>query len=48
MARLDRLMTDGISSPLYAAAETGTLRRQITIATEAMDPEQRQQFPVAA
>jgi hypothetical protein len=40
MAMLDRLTTDGASSPLYVAAEPGTLRRQLMVATEAMDPEQ--------
>jgi hypothetical protein len=38
MAMLDRLTTDGVSSPLYVAAEPGTLRRQLIVATEAMDP----------
>jgi hypothetical protein len=38
MAILDRLTTDGVSSPLYVAAEPGTLRRQLIVATEAMDP----------
>jgi hypothetical protein len=37
MAMLERLTTDGASSPLYVAAEPGTLRRQLIVATEAMD-----------
>jgi hypothetical protein len=47
MARLERLITDGISSPLYNAAEPGTLRREIMVATEALDPE-RTELPLAA
>jgi hypothetical protein len=39
MAMLDRLTTDGASSPLYVPAEPGTLRRQLMVATQAMDPE---------
>jgi hypothetical protein len=48
MASLHRVMTDGMDSPLYAPAEPGTLRRQIMLATQAMDPEQPEEFPVAA
>jgi hypothetical protein len=40
MAMLDRLTTDGASSPLYVSAEPGTLRRQVMVATQAMDPGQ--------
>ncbi len=39
MALVEQLITDGISSPLYNAAERGTLRRQVKVATEALDPE---------
>lgn len=39
MAMLDRLMTDGAESPLYASAEPGTLRREVTATIEAMSPE---------
>ena len=39
MAFVQRLITDGVSSPLYNAAEPGTLRRQVMVATEALDPE---------
>jgi hypothetical protein len=39
MAMLDRLTTDGATSPLYVSAEPGTLRRQVLVATEAMDSE---------
>jgi hypothetical protein len=39
MAILYLLMTDGSSSPLYLRAEPGTLRRQLIMATEAMDPQ---------
>jgi len=39
MAMLDRLMTDGISSPLYAPAEPGALRWQIIMPTQALDPD---------
>jgi hypothetical protein len=38
MAMLERLMTDGTSSPLFNPAEPGALRRQILVATEALDP----------
>ena len=39
MASLNRVMTDGMDSPLYTPAEPGALRRQIILATEAMDAE---------
>ncbi len=48
MASLHRVMTDGMESPLYAPAEPGTLRREIMLATEAMDPEQDERLPIAA
>jgi hypothetical protein len=37
MAMLERLITDGGSSPLYNRAEPGTLRRQLLVATSALD-----------
>jgi len=37
MAMLDRLMTDAISSPLFAPTDPGTLRRQIIRVTKALD-----------
>jgi hypothetical protein len=37
MAMLDRLTTDAASSPLYVPAEPGALRRQLIVATEAME-----------
>jgi hypothetical protein len=42
MAILDRLITDGADSPLYCAAQDGSLRRQIRVAIEAMSPENAQ------
>jgi hypothetical protein len=39
MAMLEELLTDGPSSPLYNAAEPGTLRRRLLVALEALDPE---------
>jgi hypothetical protein len=39
MAMLERLLTDGGSSPLYNAAEPGTLRRHVRLASEALDLE---------
>ncbi|MGH2885030.1 MAG: hypothetical protein ACRDPA_20390 [Solirubrobacteraceae bacterium] len=47
MALVEQLITDGTSSPLYNAAEPGTLRRQVKVATEALDPA-RTELPVAA
>jgi hypothetical protein len=47
MAMLERLLSDGGSSPLYNATEPGTLRRRIRVATEALDPELTR-LPVAA
>jgi hypothetical protein len=47
MAFVEQLITDGISSPLYNAREPGTLRRQVKVATEALDPELTE-LPVAA
>ena len=48
MASLHRLVTDGVESPLYNPAEPGTLRRQIMLATQAMDPEESEELPLAA
>ena len=48
MASLYRLMTDGMESPLYAPAEPGTLRREIVVATQALDPEQPEELLLAA
>jgi hypothetical protein len=48
MARLHRLMTDGMDSPLYSPAEPGALRRQIVLATQAMDPQQPDELALAA
>jgi hypothetical protein len=39
MAMLDLLLTNGTSSPLYTPADAGTLRHEITVATEALDSE---------
>jgi hypothetical protein len=39
MAMLDRLTTDGASSPLFAPAEPGALTRELIVATKAMDEE---------
>jgi hypothetical protein len=39
MAMAERIVTDGISSPLYSPAERGTLRRQLLVATAELDPE---------
>jgi hypothetical protein len=47
MAMLERLMTDGASSPLFSPAEPGTLRRQILLTTEALDREPVE-LPLAA
>ena len=48
MARLHRLMTDGMDSPLYSPAEPGALRRQIVLATHAMDPRRPDELALAA
>ncbi|HUA03928.1 MAG TPA: hypothetical protein VMB27_08500 [Solirubrobacteraceae bacterium] len=48
MASLHRLMTDGMESPLYTPAEPDKLRRQIALATEALEPEQPEQLLIAA
>jgi hypothetical protein len=47
MAQVEQLITDGTSSPLYNAAEPGALRRQVAVATEALNPELAE-LPVAA
>ena len=47
MAQVEQLITDGTSSPLYNATEPGALRRQVKVATEALDPEPTE-LPVAA
>jgi hypothetical protein len=38
MALAERIITDGLSSPLYARAEPGTLRRLVLVATAEPDP----------
>lgn len=38
MAKLERLMTDDSWSPLYVPAEPGSLRRQLVVTTEALEP----------
>ncbi|HUA47863.1 MAG TPA: hypothetical protein VMA77_21680 [Solirubrobacteraceae bacterium] len=38
MAMLERMATDGISSPLYNRSEPGTLRRQLLLAKSELDP----------
>jgi hypothetical protein len=38
MAMLDRLITDGTSSPLYDRVEPGTLRRELLVARAELDP----------
>ena len=40
MAMVERLIVDGAWSPLYNAAEPGTLRRVVTVATGALEPDQ--------
>ena len=45
MAMLEQLLTHGASSPLYKAGELGTLRRQVEVVTEAMDPELAEPVP---
>jgi hypothetical protein len=45
MAMLEQLLTDGASSPLYNAGELSTLRRQVEVVTEAMDPELAEAVP---
>jgi hypothetical protein len=47
MAMLERLLSEGASSPLYNASEPGMLRRQVRVATEALDPDPGK-LPVAA
>ena len=47
MAMADRIVTDGISSPLYNPAERGSLRRQVLAATAEMDPDTFE-LPIAA
>jgi hypothetical protein len=41
-------MTDGMDSPLYSPAEPGALRRQIVLATQAMEPQQPDELALAA
>jgi len=38
MAMLERIVTDGISSPLYNRPEPGTLSRQLLVAKSELDP----------
>jgi hypothetical protein len=47
MALAERIITDGVSSPLYGRAEPGTLRRLVLIATAELDPSPVE-LPVAA
>ena len=46
----ERLLTNADRSPLYNSSEPGTLRREIGVATEALDPApaQSRAFPIAA
>ncbi len=37
MAQAERIITDGVSSPLYGRAEPGTLRRLVLVATAELD-----------
>ena len=37
MALAERIITDGLSSPLYGRAEPGTLRRLVLVATAELD-----------
>jgi hypothetical protein len=39
MAMVERLITDGVASPLYNDAAPGTLRRQLVAAASALEPE---------
>jgi hypothetical protein len=50
MAMAERIVTDSESSPLYNAAEPGTLRRRVLVATAALEPESRpgHRLPLAA
>ncbi len=43
MALAERILTNADGSPLYNPAERGTLQRQITVATAAMEPADRSQ-----
>ncbi len=47
MALAERIITDGVSSPLYGRAEPGTLRRLVLVATSELDPTPVE-LPVAA
>ena len=47
MAQAERIITDGVSSPLYGRAEPGTLRRLVLVATAELDPTPVE-LPVAA
>jgi hypothetical protein len=49
MAMVERLITDGVASPLYNDARPGTLRRQVFAATIALgDESEGDEFPIAA
>jgi hypothetical protein len=49
VAMVERLITDGVASPLYNRARPGTLRRQVLAATIALELEpERDEFPLAA
>jgi hypothetical protein len=47
MARLDHMLTDGLTSPIYNRAEPGALERQLVAARAELDPAPNS-FPVAA
>jgi hypothetical protein len=49
VAMVERLITDGVTSPLYNDASPGTLRRRVLAATIALEPgSDRHEFPLAA
>jgi hypothetical protein len=50
MAIAERVLTNADSSPLYSSAEPGALRRQVLVATEALDtaPRAGVELPIAA
>jgi hypothetical protein len=50
VAIAERMLTHAEASPLYDDAEPGSLRRVVSVATEALDghPTQRDELPIAA
>jgi hypothetical protein len=48
MAAAEQVLTDGEHSPLYNLVEPGTLRRQIRVATEALDEPPAPELRVSA